>query len=445
MQSLEDNRKELIKIKKEISEVEMEKALRVVTKMAAITTGALEGLYEANRGITFTIAKETTILSAEVADKYEDMKKYFESQLKTYDMIIDFATNSTPINEAYLREIHKAVCEPQKSYNAYTFSDGKRLSIQKDLHHGQYKDQPNHVMTTDNTIHSYAPVHETKPEMDRFVRELNSIDFKNAHPINQASYAHYAIVSIHPFSDGNGRVARILSSIFTYKSYYVPFLIFVEDKEDYYSTLSVADKHNYEPFIKFTYDRVNQALKLVIEIFRVSQKSIGEHITELEDLYTTKGGYSHSQVDDAGYELLNLIAVKIIEKLKEYRKSKVIIIKTVTLKNDYEVNSNKMRCPISNHGQIFKVSAETPPPANAKLTLELRLEVPMDAKQDDYILIKETQYNNSFKAQMSELIPKFTTVLTYQIDLYVEKIIRLLLHKLKQSAEISLTESGIET
>jgi len=72
----------------------------------------------------------------------------------------------------------------------------------------QYKIMPNHVRTRKGADHSYAPVDVTPAEMARLVAELRSDAFLTAHPVLQAAYAHYGLVAIHPFADGNGRVAR---------------------------------------------------------------------------------------------------------------------------------------------------------------------------------------------------------------------------------------------
>jgi Fic family protein len=54
--------------------------------------------------------------------------------------------------------------------------------------------------------------------MERFVREISSPEFAAAHPIIQAAFAHYVLVAIHPFADGNGRVARALGVLFGWQS-----------------------------------------------------------------------------------------------------------------------------------------------------------------------------------------------------------------------------------
>ena len=46
--------------------------------------------------------------------------------------------------------------------------------------------------------------------MENFVKWLNSKEAEQLHPIKYAALAHYKLVYIHPFLDGNGRTARLI-------------------------------------------------------------------------------------------------------------------------------------------------------------------------------------------------------------------------------------------
>jgi Fic family protein len=93
------------------------------------------------------------------------------------------------------------------------------------------------VIARGGDLHAYAPVQETPSEMHRHCADLRSDDFLRAQPVLQASYAHYGLVVIHPFADGNGQVARALVSVFTYRSHGAPILILAENQEEYPTSL----------------------------------------------------------------------------------------------------------------------------------------------------------------------------------------------------------------
>src|SRR5207249_3959278 len=137
------------------------------------------------------------------------------------------------------------------TYTAYTEIGIQELPLPK----GEYKHLPNHVLGMDSKVHSYAPVDLTPEEMHRLCQELNSQIFLSAHPVLQSSYAHFAFTVIHPFADGNGRVARALASVFTYRASSIPLLILAEDRLEYLSALRTADERNYQAFVDFTLEK----------------------------------------------------------------------------------------------------------------------------------------------------------------------------------------------
>ena len=214
-------------------------------------TGAIEGLYEVDHGFTFTVAFETSAWEVELAKKGENVRPLFEAQLHAYDYVLDLATKSERISEAAIRKLHEVVCGAQSTYRVMTAIGPQEQELTK----GRYKVLPNHVRTRDGEDHSYAPVDVTPAEMFRLVQELRSEAFLAAHPVLQAAYAHYSLVVIHPFADGNGRVARALASAFTYRAISMPIMILSEHKNSYLDSLEEADSGNFQAFFGFMFRR----------------------------------------------------------------------------------------------------------------------------------------------------------------------------------------------
>lgn len=61
--------------------------------------------------------------------------------------------------------------------------------------------------------------------MQRFIEWLNSEKAMSMHPIKYAALAHYKLVHIHPFTDGNGRTSRLLMNTILMRSGYPPVII----------------------------------------------------------------------------------------------------------------------------------------------------------------------------------------------------------------------------
>lgn len=76
---------------------------------------------------------------------------------------------------------------------------------------GQYKKRPNRVVDSKGRlVYSPPPPEKARLLTQALLAWINKKDSKNLHPIIISAIAHYQLVSIHPFSDGNGRISRAL-------------------------------------------------------------------------------------------------------------------------------------------------------------------------------------------------------------------------------------------
>ncbi len=74
---------------------------------------------------------------------------------------------------------------------------------------------------------------------------------KEVHPVVLAGFFHHMFVAIHPFDDGNGRMARLLLNLILMQSNYPPVVIKTKDKNNYYLALSQSDAGNTLPFVEY--------------------------------------------------------------------------------------------------------------------------------------------------------------------------------------------------
>merc|ERR1739848_216379 len=80
------------------------------------------------------------------------------------------------------------------------------------------------------------------------------------HPIQFAAEAHYRLVKIHPFQDGNGRLSRLLMNLILMRAGYPPTLIRVEDRRRYFAALNY-DAQFIQYILQATSDTLNIYLK----------------------------------------------------------------------------------------------------------------------------------------------------------------------------------------
>jgi Fic family protein len=100
----------------------------------------------------------------------------------------------------------------------------------------------------------------------------------NLPPFELACIFHYRFVQVHPFVDGNGRVARELLNFILEKNGYPPMIIEVKDREDYLKRLQMADDGEPQPFIELL------ALKMITDYENVIMSFQRKALEGMEEL-----------------------------------------------------------------------------------------------------------------------------------------------------------------
>ncbi|WP_424951006.1 Fic family protein [Deinococcus sp.] len=80
------------------------------------------------------------------------------------------------------------------------------------------------------------------------------------HPVLTAARAHYRLVAVHPFADGNGRTARLLMNLLLIRAGFPPALLPVTERAAYYAALEVANGGDLGAFEALIVGRVRAAL-----------------------------------------------------------------------------------------------------------------------------------------------------------------------------------------
>ncbi|XP_071955756.1 protein adenylyltransferase FICD-like [Antedon mediterranea] len=99
--------------------------------------------------------------------------------------------------------------------------------------------------------HIPAAASELDELMQEFIDWLNSNDALDLHPIELAALAHYKLVHIHPFVDGNGRTSRLLMNVILMQAGYPPIDVKVTERHEYYTAIKTGNQGDIRPFIRF--------------------------------------------------------------------------------------------------------------------------------------------------------------------------------------------------
>jgi excisionase family DNA binding protein len=133
---------------------------------------------------------------------------------------------------------------------------------------GNYRNAQVYIEGTD---HMPPPAFEVPGLVEELVDWLNN-NPEELRPIESAAVFHYKLVAIHPFDDGNGRVARLLMNLLLLQKGYPLTVIKTVDKQKYYTCLKKADAGNLKPLVNFIARCVEQSLDLYLQAIEPSTK-----------------------------------------------------------------------------------------------------------------------------------------------------------------------------
>jgi Fic family protein len=203
-----------------------------------------------------------------------DIKGHNEALLLLEDIIKE----ERPITESFIRELHQMILQ-EDYYNPAITPTGEET--RRLIKVGEYKQAANHVKTATGEIFRFASPEETPAEMDQLIQwlrsEMEKGDDKALHPVALAALFHYKFIRIHPFDDGNGRLARILMNLLLMQAGYPPLVIKVAEKEAYYIALRKADGDDLTAFVEYVGTVLLDSLNLYL------RGAKGESIEDLND------------------------------------------------------------------------------------------------------------------------------------------------------------------
>ena len=145
----------------------------------------------------------------------------------------------TPLTQHFIRMLHKTLL--REDYTVYrTLPGGVQTSYV--IHAGQYKTRPNSVITRYGDQFEYATPEETPALMSDLVDWYNDAERSGKFtPIELAAIFHYRYIRIHPFEDGNGRIARLMVNYILTRHDYPMIVVRSRKKKEYLEALHRTD------------------------------------------------------------------------------------------------------------------------------------------------------------------------------------------------------------
>ena len=245
-------------------------------------------------GNSLTFGETKSLLLHNITAQGKPLKDHFEitGHNEAINALLDLTRGDTLLTESFFRGLHAMILRERYQVDAIT-PDGQ--PTKKWVEVGQYKESPNHVLTVTGEIFRFAEPLDVPEQMRLLIQEVNELRGRSdVEVLVAAAKVHYDFVLIHPFDDGNGRMARLLMNLVLIKFGFPPAIIRTEDKANYFAALQQADGGQRGVFVEYIAGSVCASLEVMLagargeEIDEFDIKA-RQKILALERLLVTKG------------------------------------------------------------------------------------------------------------------------------------------------------------
>ena len=224
------------------------KALDQLRPMSRASLDELQNYYDieltytsnAIEGNTLTLRETAEVIEHGITVGGKKLKEHLEA-VDHYDALLwmrGIAGGTAPVDEDTVRELHRRVVARSEPDIAGVYSMHRRRIA------GSHVVLPNPV--------------KVPALMQEFGQGLET-----AQATPEAAFdAHFGLTAIHPFSDGNGRTARLLTNLLLIRCGYVPVAVRPEDRKPYLDALEHGSlTGDLKPFQAFMHERLDSTLE----------------------------------------------------------------------------------------------------------------------------------------------------------------------------------------
>lgn len=214
----------------------------------AYTSNAIEGN-------TLTRKETALVIEEGITGGIKPLKDYIEAQnhARAFDFILKQYSNHKVLSENTVLEIHKII-----------------LSGINDADAGSYRSVRVYISGSRTILPNPVKVPDLMTDFGKWLTNTEDSALS-------AIEAHYKLVTIHPFVDGNGRTARLLMNLILLKAGYCPIIIRPRDRKRYLNILENRQtKDEIEPYNKFMLEALSRSLDAVIDLLDIEKEDIAQ-------------------------------------------------------------------------------------------------------------------------------------------------------------------------
>ncbi|OUL99643.1 Fic family protein [Variovorax sp. JS1663] len=239
----------------------------------------LDWNYNSNaiEGNTLSIGETAALLSYGLTAKGKPLKDHLdiEGHNAVLDVLGDVVRTKEPVTEHLIRSLHQVMLGADREVSSVN-DDGLRVT--RTIAAGRYKTSVNQLVTQTGQTRRFALPSETPALMSQLVATANEErQAPTMHPVLFAASFHHQFVSIHPFDDGNGRIARILMNLLLMQHGYLPAILRLAERNEYLAALVQADAGELGALFELITDACMRSSELYLRAAR------GGPVDDLQD------------------------------------------------------------------------------------------------------------------------------------------------------------------
>lgn len=250
---------------------------RRLIRRLSIETGILERLYDLDRGTTEALVAhgfaEDLVSHSSTNIEPSRLIDILRDQEATIQLVMDCVAKNRALTKGVLHDLHILLTRHQDTTAAVDqFGNRREIPLLK----GKFKEQPNNPKRPDGIMHEYCPPIHVDSEVENLLRWLS--EYGNKDPIMVAAWFHHRFTQIHPYQDGNGRVARALTTLILLRADLLPLVVDRDLRVEYINALELADQKRLsalaEIFARLERNAILQALSVDADAEISHQKSL---------------------------------------------------------------------------------------------------------------------------------------------------------------------------
>ncbi len=246
----------------------------------AVETGIIERVYTLDRGVTQLLIEkgiDASLIPSSATDKTPELvAAMIRDHEEAVEVVFAAVKGERHLTIGFIKELHSVLTRHQEVTTAVN-SLGR--TVQVPLIRGDYKKQPNNPTRPDGSVHEYCPPEHVALEMERLLKLHSEHEQRSLAPEVRSAWLHHAFTQVHPFQDGNGRVARALASLVLIRADWFPLTITEDDRSRYIDALESADHGDLKAFVSFTSSILKRTFVNALSIAgQVKQRHQVDHV-----------------------------------------------------------------------------------------------------------------------------------------------------------------------